>query len=724
MSDMYLGSQLPLYQNVRIRCINKDTGKTRIERYAKNRVTRLMLWGISKFLSGEFNDSTPDKIYEYIPRYLALGANRPTVGDTTTVTTTVTVNDTRLLSEYKMLTSNGVTEPVRRVSIQSRKHNQVATQFTDSFVKLSLSAYISSTQYDGLEIGEAGLFSKEKDNNCVARVVFSPFVKKEDEVIDIQWDITLLSYGTTKYPQSVNINGPSRVVIPLTYTPYQLVTVDLGLRYDFVTKNPAHNSCNFYTSNGDIIFRHYLSGYYNNQIRRVGTQDAIDNWDTYLRNLNENLKETIGIDLGINANYLCDILNGSSLKDSQIFYNDTEHDQLLPLQFRLGTAGRSPGMPTLLIDAGENLLLDSDDDQLATSDPVAGATLSQPLYMSFICKENKTYNKVDTGATIKFNTKMDGNYKITDTDGNTTRYKVTNNEIFKKQDSGTYETTNTYLHNNHIVYDTGIATGYVYDTDGKIYKEELEEFTRSVTNAYTAWDDKELSKLRIYKTDDNSEIIDTNYIINWESDKSVYENDSDTGYHVTNDGYFAIGQTHLLKPIINPVDSTDLSVTWSISNSNIAKINPGGVLTSWNVGETYAIVTTSNGLKNRVTVEVTKNTAFVAVDEVTVDPVYLSINAENDKNKQFIVTANITPVFASYTTVEWSGDNDLSRICTFKAQENNQVQITLNGSGNIGRGYITATTQDGKSASCLVTVSYSINPDEDCPDESHRDLTS
>ena len=76
MSDMFLGSQAPLYQNV---CITRrsKTGKILEQRTAKNRVTRLMLYGIGKFLLGQFNNSSPDKIYEYIPRYLALGTNVP-----------------------------------------------------------------------------------------------------------------------------------------------------------------------------------------------------------------------------------------------------------------------------------------------------------------------------------------------------------------------------------------------------------------------------------------------------------------------------------------------------------------------------------------------------------------------------------------------------------------------------------------------------------------------
>ena len=51
---------------------------------------------------------------------------------------------------------------------------------------------------------------------------------------------------------------------------------------------------------------------------------------------------------------------------------------------------------------------------------------------------------------------------------------------------------------------------------------------------------------------------------------------------------------------------------------------------------------------------------------------------------------------------------------------NNQVKLVLNGTGNIGSGYLTATSQSGLSASCLVRVIYkSLNDGCDCPDPSH-----
>ena len=130
MSDMFLGSQTPIYQNVRI-CRRSKTGKILEERYAKNRVTRLMLYGIGKFLLGQFNDSSPDKIYEYIPRYLALGTNTPGAdANYAGVTFVSSVNDTRLLNEITQTSTAGTSESVKRIWIAERNMCKLNTKFS------------------------------------------------------------------------------------------------------------------------------------------------------------------------------------------------------------------------------------------------------------------------------------------------------------------------------------------------------------------------------------------------------------------------------------------------------------------------------------------------------------------------------------------------------------------------------------------------------------------
>ena len=257
MSDMFLGSQAPLYQNVRI-CRRSKTGKILEERYAKNRVTRLMLYGIGKFLLGQFNDSSPDKIYEFIPRYLALGTNEPGLdAKNSNVSTISSVNDTRLLNEITKSKEHddGTFETIKRVWIAERNMCKLNTKFSDPFIKVSIKTYISTTEYDNLVIGEAGLFSKEKDNNCLARVCFSPIKKNPGEVLDIQWDITLLSYGETKYPEKLEIGNGSKIALQLLYTDKHFKEYDLGLKR-YWTRNSigiaGYEDMFIYDDNGNI----------------------------------------------------------------------------------------------------------------------------------------------------------------------------------------------------------------------------------------------------------------------------------------------------------------------------------------------------------------------------------------------------------------------------------------------------------------------------------------
>ena len=52
---------------------------------------------------------------------------------------------------------------------------------------------------------------------------------------------------------------------------------------------------------------------------------------------------------------------------------------------------------------------------------------------------------------------------------------------------------------------------------------------------------------------------------------------------------------------------------------------------------------------------------------------------------------------------------------------NNQVKLTLKGTGNTGSGYLVASSQSGLTTQCLVRVLYSsdYNNDENCDNNYH-----
>lgn len=706
---MYLGSQTPMYQNVHIKVFDEKTGRVRVERNAKNRITKLMLWGIAQFLSGNFNNSNPDKIYEYIPRYLAFGTNQPGAdADTAGVSTSVTVLDSRLLDEYKYINTDGSSEAIKRVFIQGRQHSKISTNFTDPHVKLTLSAYINSERFNGLEIGEAGLFSKEYDNNCLARVVFPPFRKNEGEVIDVQWEITILSYGTTKYPESIQIEGPGTVIVPITYTPYYIDTKSIGLVYadnHLISVEDSTDSSyfNVFNVNADTGIITASAG-----ITEENLQET--EWAKYLTSIDQNVSEVFNRILTYR------------LDGWQFRYAHSDN----PGIYYLGDTQRILSSENYLQDSESFNLQDSENFQLITSDPLSGSTDAQPVLMSFIYEESVKTSYEDTGIRLEPTSDPD-DFTVVLTNNDRTTYKIVDNEVFKIDDdyvSG-YNSVYRYLYHGLIIDQNNAPVGYGYDDDGVVYEIVEEERTYRNVGAYLAYQLPEGKEyvFGIYRENLVYDIvIDTGYWIDWTLDKEVYNGTTDTLYHITNDNYFAIGETYRLSAYIQPSDATDKSVSWSIINPNVSKINQQGVLTAWNVGQTLAIVATSNNMRARVEVEVIKNSQLVLVDSITIDPDTVTFIAnEAPSSPEIVVTAIVKPSFSTYKTVAWTTDAAFDAMCTLRPIGNNQAQVVLNNSGNVGRGRITATTLDGKSATCLVNVIYQSDDKEDCPDPFHNE---
>lgn len=694
MSDMFLGSQTPMYQNVRI-CKRNKNGKILEERYSKNRVTRLMLYGIGKFLLGHFNNSSPDKIYEFIPRYLALGTNTPGAdADSAGVTTLSNVNDTRLLNE--ITTSSTTSETVKRVWIAERNMCKINTKFSDPFIRISIKTYISSSHYDGMSIGEAGLFSKEKDNNCLARVCFSPITKNENEVLDIQWDITLLSYGETKYPEKLEIENGSKVTIPLKYTNKHFKEYDLGLKKYWtgtIGRDGHEDMFNIDFNTGQISIN---NNYANNLIdtnneanKNLSHMEKVkyySGWYEYLASIGlEHMFETL-------YNTLID----SKLNDST---NDGKN-----AKFLYSINNSIPNMLYFgnLYGNQNNVILDKD-------------TLATMLMYS----EDKSYRRTDTKA-YYLNTNISGEYTIVSPDGDKRQYKVVKNRFYKKSefDSRVWVETPYFMYNGSIVDIKQQESGYTY-VDGCFYRTET-IITDIYTNEYLNYSGTTDEKFYIYSIDSNNTMQKTNYTIDLNTNSEIYLNNEDTTYHLSADKYWVTGEYIKLVPIITPSNSTDKSITWKIQNKDVATINWDGVITAWNIGETTAIASTANDLRAKCVIDVVKDTSFIDVDKITINPAEITLVVDGDMNQFAIVTAEIEPLFATNSSVNWSVSYELSNCISLINMGNNQAKIILNDSGNIGTGRITATSQSGKSAQCIVRVIYQSNNTEcDCPDLSH-----
>lgn len=679
MSDMFLGSQAPLYQNV---CITRrsKTGKILERRTAKNRVTRLMLYGIGKFLLGQFNNSSPDKIYEYIPRYLALGTNVPGPDSLDAgVTITSSVNDTRLLNEIKYASTTGATESVKRVWIAERNMCKLNTKFSDPYIKVSIKTYISSNHYDGMSIGEAGLFSKEKDNNCLARVCFPPIVKNPNEVLDIQWDITLLSYGETKYPEKIEIENGSKITLPLKYTNKFIKTFKTNLKIDKFDRTIG-------TDETPDLFSYDDAGY-------------------------------------IHANYTLDEYKNNK------WYNDLKSEGLSSIletflnQF-IGSKLDDLTQPYYLIDTNQNVPIMAHFGALWTSIDDSDVIGNNELCITLLMNTDITDIYNDTGWTYKL-TETANSLIIYSPESKTDVYKVIDGQFYKKsEDSKEWFKQDAFLYEGLIVSSKAEPLGYSYSNNHfyEVTSNKKDVITNQFLNYSNTINPDTLltdETYHFYKYDKLSTIQRSGYTLDYKDNQKIYFNGDYTDFHLSNDGYWTSGEYEKLIPIITPTNATDKSVTWFVQNTDIVKLNWDGVVTGWNLGETTAIATTTNDLRAKCIIDVVKESKYVAVESIKLNPEMITLVINRDANTYYTVSADVYPLFATNPNLVWSLSQDVETCVKLIHLGDNKVQLALNSSGNVGTGYLTATAQNGLSAECLVKVTYEADNDCDCPDISH-----
>ncbi|MGE7120732.1 Ig-like domain-containing protein [Peribacillus sp. NPDC046944] len=137
-----------------------------------------------------------------------------------------------------------------------------------------------------------------------------------------------------------------------------------------------------------------------------------------------------------------------------------------------------------------------------------------------------------------------------------------------------------------------------------------------------------------------------------------------------------------LTETIKPSNATNKQVTWTSSNTKVAKVSGSGVVHSVSAGSTTITVTTKDGnFKARTTVIVSDPN--IAVKGVSLNPNSLKLNI-NDKDAP--LTATIKPSNATNKNVTWTSSNP--------------SVATVSSSGLVhpvkpGTATITVTTQDG-----------------------------
>ncbi len=149
------------------------------------------------------------------------------------------------------------------------------------------------------------------------------------------------------------------------------------------------------------------------------------------------------------------------------------------------------------------------------------------------------------------------------------------------------------------------------------------------------------------------------------------------------------GESTTLKATVAPSNATNKLVTWTSSNEAVATVGGGNVI---GVSKGTATITakTSNGKTATCKVTVTENTSIVKPTGITLNKSSLELMSGETGQ----LSATVKPADATNKTVTWSSDN------TAVATVGNGT-VTAVGEGTAT---ITASTFNGFSASCTVTV--------------------
>ncbi len=148
-----------------------------------------------------------------------------------------------------------------------------------------------------------------------------------------------------------------------------------------------------------------------------------------------------------------------------------------------------------------------------------------------------------------------------------------------------------------------------------------------------------------------------------------------------------IGESTTLNAVIYPSNATYTTLTWSSSDTSVARVDAFGKVTGVTVGTTEITATAHNGVSatSRVTVVPIEVTSL----QLSASRLYLAVG------KSASLRAEVEPQNATDKTVTWTTSNE--EVATV----NEAGKVTGVGVGNA---VITARTSNGVSAICNVTV--------------------
>ena len=154
-----------------------------------------------------------------------------------------------------------------------------------------------------------------------------------------------------------------------------------------------------------------------------------------------------------------------------------------------------------------------------------------------------------------------------------------------------------------------------------------------------------------------------------------------------------VGDNLTLTATVAPGTTTNKAVTWSSSAPTVASVDASGKVTALAVGTTTITATTTNG--KTATCAVTVRARIVAATGISID----QTSAELTEGESLSLTATVSPANATGKTVGWTS--------------NNPSVATVDATGEVsaisaGTATITASTSNGLTAACIVTVNPAV----------------
>ena len=152
------------------------------------------------------------------------------------------------------------------------------------------------------------------------------------------------------------------------------------------------------------------------------------------------------------------------------------------------------------------------------------------------------------------------------------------------------------------------------------------------------------------------------------------------------------GDTFKLTATVLPVNTTDSKdISWSSNNEAVATVSEDGTVTAKSVGTAVITATSTNGKTASCTVTVEKK--HIPITEVSLSESAVGI-IEGNTHK---LTATVLPVNTTDSKdISWSSNNE----AVATVSEDGTVTAK-----SVGTAVITATSTNGKTADCTVTVS-------------------